>query len=86
MEHLKFSLPEFAFDISRKENPGSTPVRNNLLQQISARWKSFRQSRYFVRCPCPTCGGMVSIRECMVQGKHHWFCTEASRDEYESKF
>jgi hypothetical protein len=60
--------------------------RKSFLQAVVAMWDRVAHAHKFVKCPCPTCGGMVSVRECMVEGKSHWFCTVSSRDLFESGY
>ena len=59
-------------------------AKRGVFQNFLTRWKLFLRPDYFVQCPCPECGGMVSIRECMVQGETYWFCTESSRKQFEA--
>ena len=55
-----------------------------LLQALFQIWHDLLHPPRFEHCPCPTCGGMVSTQENMIQGRSNWFCTIASRDRFEA--
>jgi hypothetical protein len=55
-----------------------------LLQELFQVWHDLLHPPRFERCPCPTCGGMVSTQENMIRGHSDWFCTVANRDRFEA--
>jgi len=82
MISLKSFLP--ILHVASKERLNCKTTTINPFKLFAAKWQTYRVNKYFVRCSCSVCGGMVSVRGAMVEGKEYWFCTEASRDRYES--